>query len=127
MRDIRVMRFGAFVAGIALYMQLAIVGAGALPATSAVTADALGEHALCLSGGGGIPAQPADSAPAAPTHDHTLFCCLWHSLSGVAPQTAPAAVPIAYAIVAPSDIGDAALIPGPPHGPANARAPPVPA
>jgi hypothetical protein len=125
MRDRRMMRFGAFVVGIALYLQLAIVGAGALPATSAVTADALAEHALCLASGGGAPAQPADDAPAAPIHDHTLFCCLWHSLPGIPPQTAQAAVPVAYAIAALTERDGSALIPGPHRGPANARAPPT--
>lgn len=125
MRDRRFRRFGAFVAGLALYLQLAFVGAGALPVTAGVPADALGQHALCLAGGGNAPAQPADNAPAPPTHDHTLFCCLWHSLPSIAPQTAQAAAPIAYTIVALTKPDSAALTRGPYRGPGNARAPPA--
>jgi hypothetical protein len=125
MRDRRFRRFGAFVAGLALYLQLALVGAGALPVTSGVPADALGDHALCLAGGGNAPTQPADNAPAAPTHDHTLFCCIWHSLAGIAPQAAPTPLPLSYAALALGEPHDIALIAASRHKPANARAPPT--
>jgi hypothetical protein len=123
MRDRRVMRFGALFAAIALYLQLAIVSLGPLPVASDTPIGALGEHALCLADGG-TPPQPADDAPAAPVHDHTLFCCLWHSLSGVAPHAAPTPLPVNYVTAALDKPRDAALTAAPRHKPANARAPP---
>jgi len=128
LRDPGMRRFGASLAGLALYLQLALAGSGMLPlATAGEPADAIGGHALCLAGDGGAaqPAAPADRAPIAPAHDHTAFCCLWHPLPGVAPQAAMAPLPIAYDSIALTERGDAAFIPGPRHGPANARAPPT--
>ena len=118
------MRCGALFAGIALYLQLAIVGLGTLPVVSGAPAGALGEHALCLAGGG-APRQPTDETPPAPTHDHTLFCCLWHSLSGIAPQAALRPLSVSYVAAALDEPREAAPIAAPRHKPANARAPPT--
>jgi hypothetical protein len=126
MRDRQVRRLGVLCAVLALCVQLAFVGLGAPP--SAVTeapVDALGGHALCLAGESGKAPQPAGSAPVAPTHDHTLYCCLWHSLGSTAQQAAPTPLPVSYAAVAPVEPGGAALITAPRHKPANARAPPT--
>jgi hypothetical protein len=126
LRDSSVRRLSAAIAGLALYLQLAFAGLGALPPIAAgATADALGGHALCLVDESGSDKQPANNAPTAPAHDHTLFCCLWHPLPGVAPQAATAPLSVSYANVAPSEFGVAALIPSPRHRPANARAPPA--
>jgi hypothetical protein len=119
-------RFGASLAGLALYLQLAFASWGML-ATPSEPADAFGGHALCLAGVSGTtqPAAPSDNAPAAPAHDHAALCCLWHPLPGVASQTALTALPVTYTSIAHSERGGAAFIPGPQHGPANARAPPT--
>jgi hypothetical protein len=97
-----------------------------LPA-QAGPSDAFGGHALCLAGESGTPqpAAPADNAPTVPAHEHTAFCCLWHTLPGVAPQAALAPHPVLYATVAHDETGDTTAIPGPHRGPANARAPPT--
>jgi hypothetical protein len=118
-------RFGASLAGLALYLQLTFASWGML-ATPSEPADAFGGHALCLAGIGGTtqPTAPANT-PAAPAHDHAALCCLWHALPGVAPQAALAPLPVAYAGIAHSERGDTAFIPGPQRGPANARAPPT--
>ena len=120
-------RFGASLAGLALYLQLALAGWGTLAlAPEADPTDPFGGHALCLAAGGAAqPAAPADQAPTAPTHDHTAFCCLWHSLPGVEPMAALAPQPIAYASIARGGRDDAPFIPGPRRSPANARAPPT--
>jgi hypothetical protein len=127
MRDKTLRRLGASLAGLALYLQLAIAGSGMLAlATPDAPADGLGEHSLCLADSSGAtrPAAPADNAPAAPSHDHSAFCCLWHTLPGVAPQSAAAAEPFLYARLARATPGHAPALPGPQRGPANARAPP---
>jgi hypothetical protein len=128
LRDKSLRRLGASLAGLALYVQLAFAGWGMLATTTpGEPADAFGGHALCLAGIDGAiqPATPGDNAPAAPTHDHAALCCLWHSLSGVTPQAALAPRPVTYTSLAHSKFGDAVFIPGPRHGPANARAPPT--
>jgi len=128
-RDRSFQRIGATLAGVALYVQLVFAGWGMLAlAAAGAPIDALDGHALCLAGDAAAlqPAAPADggSSPATPTHDHLAFCCLWHSLPGVAPQARPLPQPVAYAVVVPHGTGDATRLPGPPRGPANARAPP---
>jgi hypothetical protein len=126
LRDNSIRRLSAAIAGLALYLQLAFAGLGALPPIAAgATADALGGHALCLADESGGEKQPANNAPTVPAHDHGVFCCLWHPLPGVAPQVAAAPLPVSYANVEPSERGVAALIPSPRHSPANARAPPA--
>jgi hypothetical protein len=128
LRDRPVKIFGATLAGLALYLQFVFAGWGMLAlATPGEPADALGEHALCLAAESGTPqpAAPLGDHPAAPAHDHLAFCCLWHSMPGVAPQAARVPQPVAYAAVGHDEPGDAALIPGRPHRPANARAPPA--
>ena len=127
MRDKTLKRLGASLAGLALYLQLALAGSGLLAlATPNEPADALGSHALCLADASGAPqpAAPADGVPVAPTHDHGIFCCLWHTPPGIAPQAAGTPFPVTYAAVALNALGDASVIPGPQRGPANARAPP---
>jgi hypothetical protein len=126
LRDNPVRRLSAALAGLALYLQLAFAGPGML--THVAPPDAVGalaEHALCLASESGTKPQPANNAPTLPGHDHTLFCCLWHPLPGVAPQTAAAPLPVAYATVAHGELGSLPIISGPSHGPGNARAPPT--
>jgi hypothetical protein len=128
LRDKPVKIFGATLAGLALYLQFVFAGWGMLVlATPDEPADALGGHALCLAAESGAPqpAEPTGNAPATPAHDHLAFCCLWHSMPGVAPQAALLPRPVVYAAIGHDEPGDPALIPGPPHGPANARAPPA--
>lgn len=129
MRDKRARRLGALVAGFALYVQLVFAGAGApVLETADAPLDTLGAHALCLAAERSDAPQPADSAPvnpATPAHDHSLVCCLWHSLAGVAPLAAPPPLPIRYASVVPPLPSAAPLIPAPRHSPVNARAPPI--
>lgn len=128
LRDKSWRRVGASLAGLALYLQLAFASLGMLAATApAGPADALAEHALCLAAqdGAAQPSAPADPAPAAPTHDHGAFCCLWHSLPGVQSVAAAVPLPVAYARLARLDAGETAFIPRPRRGPANARAPPT--
>jgi len=126
LRDRSVRRLSAVLAGLALYLQLAFAGPGMLAhAAPSDTIGALAEHALCLAGESGTKPQPADDTPALPGHDHTLFCCLWHPLPGVAPQAAAAPLPVAYATVAHSEFSVLPITAGPLHGPANARAPPT--
>ena len=126
LRDSSVRRLSVALAGLALYLQLAFAGPGMLalaaPSTSFNQLDA---HALCLAGGGEAQPQPADNAPGAPAHDHTLFCCLGHLLPGVAPQAASTSLPVSYAAAALVEPGGAALVAAPRHKPANARAPPT--
>ncbi|HZK92376.1 MAG TPA: hypothetical protein VFC56_19730 [Stellaceae bacterium] len=127
MRDRHWRRFGAALAGVALYVQLAVAGGGMLAlATQGDPGDVLGGHALCLAApdGAAQPAAPVPS-PAAPTHDHGAVCCLWHSLPGIQPLAAAAPLPVAYADIDRGSIGDAPFTGGPRRGPANARAPPT--
>lgn len=110
----------------ALAVQLAASSWGILAAVqTADPADAFGEHALCLAGGG-TPAAPvkSDRAPVGPTHHHAAYCCLWHALAGNPPS--------AFTVAAIEQGAAAALIdpatPGPapkrPPGAPGARAPP---
>jgi hypothetical protein len=126
-RDLRIRRFGATLAGLALSLQLAFASWGMLVlAAPAGPADAFSGHALCLAAASGAdqPA-PADNTPVAPTHDHFAFCCLWHTLPGITPQAALLPQPVSYDDVAPVDPRDTAIIPAPQRGPVKARAPPT--
>ena len=127
LRDIHLRRFGASLAGLALYVQLVLAVWGGLPpVASAAQAGGFDAHALCLAGIGGDQQPPSDHAPPAPAHNHAALCCLWHALPGVPVQAAAAAtLPVAYANVALDRFGGASVIPGPHRGPANARAPPT--
>jgi hypothetical protein len=127
LRDKRIRRFGAAIAGLAVYLQLAFASWGlvALPTASDPT-DALGGHALCLASDAGTPrTAPADTGPVAPAHDHFAFCCLWHSLPGVTPQAALTPVPVAYTVVMAAKGRTAVFYAAPPRGPAEPRAPPI--
>ena len=116
-------RFGAALAGLALYAQLAFAGWAAL---SVATSDAaFGRHALCLADATTRLAEPADHAPIAPAHTHNGFCCLWHQAPGVQPVAIFTPLPIAYAHIVRIEPGDAPFIDGPRCDPANARAPPA--
>ena len=126
LRDIRFRRLGAALAGVGMYLQLAIAGL-AMPvfAADSTPADALGEHALCLADAAvQHPGAPAEKGPAAPPHDHTAFCCLWHSPLGIAPQAALAPQPVAYVSAGHGESGATGIIPAPRRSPVNARAPP---
>lgn len=126
LRDSLIRRLSAVFAGLALSLQLAFTGPGMLAnAASPDAAGLLAEHALCLAGASDTQAPPADNAPTLPGHDHSLFCCLWHPLPGVAPQAAAVPFPISYASLAPSEPRIPAIVSGLCHRPANARAPPI--
>jgi len=128
LRDKPLKIFGATLAGLALYLQLAFASWGMLAvAAQATPSDALGAHALCLAGRAGEPQQPAppDGAPIAPAHDHPAFCCLWHSPPAITPTAVPSALPTAYTRIARGTPGDAPFIPGLHRSPANARGPPT--
>jgi hypothetical protein len=128
LRDRHVMRLAAALAGLALYVQLAFASWGMLGlASPGDPADGFGGHALCLAGATGAtnPVAPTHGAPTAPAHDHAAFCCLWHSLPGVALQAALVPLPVAYARLAQSLLRDVAFTPVAQHSPANARAPPA--
>ena len=126
LRDSSVRCLSAAFSGLALYLQLAFAGPGMLAAAaSSPSIDQLAAHALCLGGASNTDPQPAHGGPTLPGHDHSLFCCLWHPLPGVAPQAALPPAPVAYATIALRDLGNLPVIPGPSHGPANARAPPA--
>lgn len=126
LRDSSASRLLAAIAGLALYLQLAFAGPGMLALGDPTgSVGLLAEHALCLAAQTGSDQQPADNVPTAPAHDHSIFCCLWHPLPGVAPQAAAALLPVSYASLAPSEPDAAALLSGPRHRPANARAPPI--
>lgn len=127
LRDKPLRMFGAALAGLALYLQLAFAGWGMLALAAQDQADgALPVHALCLAGGGEPqPAAPSQGAPVAPAHDHIAFCCLWHSPPAITPSVIPAALPTAYARIAQSNSGDAPFLSGLHRSPANARAPPT--
>jgi len=120
-------RFGALVAGTALTLQLAFSSWGMLlTASSAATADPFAGHALCLAGSDGAPpAVPANRQPAAPLHAHDALCCLWHPLSAVQANPVLTPEPIAFAAIGTAGRGEIPFLPGPQHGPANARAPPT--
>jgi hypothetical protein len=119
-------RFGASLAGIALVLQLAFASWGMLGMASA-KADPLAGHALCLavSDGAAPPAVPANRQPAAPLHAHDALCCLWHPLSAVQANPVLTPEPIAFAAIGTAGRGEIPFLPGPQHGPANARAPPT--
>jgi hypothetical protein len=128
LRDRPAKIFGATLAGLALYLQFVFASGGMLALTApGEPADALGGHALCLAAESGAPqpAAPTGDQPAAPAHDHLAFCCLWHSIPGVTPQAALLPQPVAYANIGHDEPGNLPFIPGPPRGPANARAPPA--
>lgn len=121
-----VRRLLAAAASLALYLQLAFAGPGMLALSASPDAvGPLAEHALCLAASGDNRQQPADHGPAGPVHDHSDFCCLWHPLPDVMSQPAATPLPVSCARVPPSEPGTAALIAGPRHRPANARAPPI--
>lgn len=127
LRDKRMRRFGAAIAGLAVYLQLAFASWGmlALPTASDPTA-ALSAHALCLAGDPGTSrTPPADTGPVAPAHDHFALCCLWHSLPGVTPEAALTPVPVAYTAVTAAEGRATVFHTAPPRGPAEARAPPI--
>jgi hypothetical protein len=126
-RDKPTRRLGASLGGFALVLQLGFAS-WSMWAQAAPTgpADAFGGHALCLAATGAA-THPADGAPLAPSHDHTAFCCLWHTLAALHPVVPPAPQPVDYARAARIASGDTPFIPGPSRGPANARAPPAPA
>lgn len=118
-------RLGASLAGLALSLQLVFASWGILAmAAPADTADPFAGHALCLAEASGKTA-PAQQAPAAPAHDHTALCCLWHPIPAVEPAAAAAPLPVAYAEIAATDSGATPFIAGLQHNPANARAPPA--
>jgi hypothetical protein len=126
LRGQTVRRVSAAFAGLALYLQLALAGPGMLSLVApSDSINFLAAHALCLAAQAENQQRPADGAPAAPVHDHTLFCCIWHPLPGDTPQAAQAVIPIGYAIVAVNECNEPVLVPGSHHGLANARAPPV--
>jgi len=126
LRDSSVRRLSVALAGLAFYLQLAFAGPSMFALASLPgSIDELALHAMCGAAQTENHSQPGDNTPAPPTHDHALFCCLWHPLPGVAPQAVQAALPIAYAIVALAERDGSALVPGPYHGAANARAPPA--
>jgi len=52
---------------------------------------------------------------------------LWHSVPGVTPQAVSMPVPVAYAAIAHDEGGTSVFLIGRPRGPAEARAPPIPA
>jgi hypothetical protein len=124
LRDKSLRHIGASVAGFAVALQVMLSSLGLLLAANAAPLDAFGGHALCLAGGSGT-TQPTAPVPAAPRHDHTGFCCLWHHLPGVQAAASLAPRPVAYARIAAGGRRLAAFIPGPRHRPANARAPPL--
>jgi hypothetical protein len=118
-------RFGGALAGLALCFQLMLSGTGLLASVASTDpADNFDVHALCLGGSEGK-TGPTQPAPAAPTHDHMAFCCLWHHLPAVQPVAVFPPHPAVYARIVRSDAGDTAFVPGAPHDPANARAPPI--
>ena len=124
LRDKRMRRFGAAIAGLAVYLQLAFASWGMLALPTAVDpSDALASHALCLAGDSASRTPPA--VPVAPAHDHFAFCCLWHSLPGITPQAALTLVPVTYIAVAHDAGGATVFHTGRPRGPAEARAPPT--
>jgi len=123
LRDKSRRRIGASFAGFALGLQVMLSSLGLLLAANAAPLDAFGGHALCLAGT--TQPAPATPVPAAPRHDHTGFCCLWHSLPGVQPAASRAPQPAAYTRIAIDGHRLAAFAPGPRHRPANARAPPT--
>jgi len=130
LRDKSLRRLGASLAGFALYLQLVFASWGMLAtAVPGQPADAFGGHALCLAGvdGASQPTAPSDNTPAPPTHDHLAFCCLWHLTPAITPTIALVPQPVAYAAIGHAETGNGAFIPGPQRGPANARAPPLPA
>jgi hypothetical protein len=121
-------RFGAALAGIAVYLQLAFASLGMLAmATPSEPADGFAGHALCLAAAGGTTQSPApaDSIPTTPVHDHLAFCCLWHSTPGFISQLSLVPLPVAYAGIRYRDSDNDTFIPGRQRGPANARAPPT--
>jgi hypothetical protein len=96
----------------------------AIGADGAVT---FGEHALCLAGGGDLPASGKET-PAAPADhaDHDSACCLFHAVSGVTPTPPAAAERIAFAApVPPASEAVPYRAPAYPRGTSPARAPPV--
>ena len=126
LRDKPMRRFGALLAGLAIYMQLAFASSGmwSLP-TQADPLDALETHALCLAveGGATQPPRRTDHPPAAPSHDHAAFCCLWHQVPGVQTVAALVPKPAVFAIIVAINSA-APFVPFRRHDPANARAPP---
>ena len=127
LRDKGLRRFGAALAGLAVYLQLALASWGMLAlATASDSADAFGGHALCLAADDNTsPAPPADTGQKIPAHNHAAFCCSWHSPPGITPQAALTIFPVAYAPVALDATTATVIETAPPRGPAAARAPPI--
>ena len=124
LRDKSRRRIGASFAGLALGLQVMLSSLGLLFVANAAPSDALGGHALCLAGANGT-TQPTAPGPAAPRHEHTGFCCLWHHLPSLQPTVSQAPQPVAYARIAIGGHRLAAFAADPRHRPANARAPPT--
>ena len=120
LRSKRWQRIGVTLAGFALGLQLMLLG---LTVATAVPepVDALAAHALCLAGGTNAPAK--QTLP--PAHHHLALCCPWHQPPGIEPASISPPIPTAVTYIVPAERGLAAFNPGPPHGPANARAPPA--
>ncbi|HTZ34873.1 MAG TPA: hypothetical protein VMB84_02545 [Stellaceae bacterium] len=125
LRDKAWKRFGAGLAGLALYVQLAFAGWGVLAlATPADPGDALAGHALCLAQGGSP--SPATPAPTAPTHNHAACCCcLWHQAPAIEPLAAATPRPVIDIRLVRREADGESFVPAPSRGPANARAPPA--
>jgi hypothetical protein len=122
-RDRTWQRFGVALTGLALGLQLMLSSLGMVIASAAIDpADPLAGHALCLAGESSAP-QPA--RPAAPPHQHSALCCLFHQLSAVEPTAPSTPQSVAYLRIDAGEPGFAAFNPGPRYRPGNARAPPT--
>jgi hypothetical protein len=119
-------RLAALIAVLALCLRL-VWPAPPMP-SAVIGADGVatfGEHALCLAGGGDLPASGKE-APAAPADHDSARCCLFHAVSGVTPVPPAAAMRIAFvAPAAPSVEAVPYRAPAYPRGTSPARAPPV--
>jgi hypothetical protein len=122
-------RLAALIAVLALCLRLVWPAPPIPPAV--IGADGVatfGEHALCLAGGGDLPASGKET-PAAPADhaDHdSARCCLFHAVSGVTPVPPAAAMRIAFVAPAPPSVEAVPYrAPAYPRGTSPARAPPV--
>lgn len=119
-------RFGATLAGMALYLQLAFASWSLVTAAPPGGPDnEFHGHALCLAGQieDAAPAAPA-GAPTAPAHVHDALCCLFHPLPAVPTHTAAVPLPVSYAEIGHSGFRGASPVSTLRHDPRNARAPP---